>query len=105
MDSELWNDTNENLNDYDNIIHLHTYKIKKKNATIIDGLKFINVEEIKKFMTNVKKKLGIAGYEANIEQFNEKEKVFVFTGDNMVKIKNILINEYGKSDEHIIIHY
>jgi len=104
MDSELWNDVEEDLNDFDNIIHIYSHKIKNKNTTVLNGLKFNDKTESKQFITYIKKKFGIAGYEAFIEKINDKNNVCVFSGDYREKIKDVLINEYNKSDENIEIH-
>ena len=104
MDDELWNDNEDDLNDFDNIIHIHVHKIKNKNVTVIDGLKFTDLNESKQFITLIKKKFGIAGYESEIKKINENDKVFVFSGDNRNKISNILIDQYNKNEENIEIH-
>jgi hypothetical protein len=104
MDNELWDDEVNDLNNFDNKIHIHSLKIKNKNTTVINGLIFNNKDENKQFISHNKKKFGIAGYQTIVEKINEKDMVFVFSGDYRTKIKNVLVETYNKSEENIEIH-
>ena len=94
-------ETELNLN-YDNEIIIHKQlRGSKKCDTIIQGLIFNTKEENKEFISKIKRKLGIGGCQKMIEDVDKKNLVFIFTGDYRDKIKDILIQEYGKIDEFI----
>ena len=76
----------------------------RSRDTIIENLIFPTKEESKTFLTIVKKKFGINGSLKIIEEINEENEVFIFTGNYSEKIKSLLISSYGKKDEQINIH-
>ena len=61
-------------------------------------------EETKEFVSTVSKKFGISGCCKMMEDYDSKNKVFIFTGDKRDEIREILINNYKKDDEFIKYH-
>ena len=102
MENNFYNpETELNLN-YDKEIIMHKQLRKSKKCdTIIQGLIFNTKEESKEFISKIKRKLGIGGCQKMIENLDNKNLVFIFMGDYRDKIKDILIQEYGKVDEFI----
>lgn len=88
-------------------LEIHMYKQPrggKKSDTIITGLVFNNKDENKQFLTMCKKKFGSGGCLKEMPELYKKGLVFVFTGDLRDKIKNLLVNEYGKNKDLIKMH-
>ena len=89
---------------YDNDIHIHKQMRGRKCTTIIQGLEFSSKEDNKAFITKIKKKFGINGCQKIVDDIDETNLVFIFTGDCREKIKDLLVLEHDKSEESIKIH-
>lgn len=94
------------LNDeFNKVIHIYVKQRGNRfRDTIISGLSFETKEEAKLFLTTIKKKFGINGSIKMMYDIDEKNDVFVFTGDYSEKIKAYLIANHGKVEELITIH-
>ena len=90
---------------HSNEIHMHKImRSVKKSTIIIQGLIFKTSEENKKFIKLISDKFGCNGCHKIMNEYDNKNKVFVFTGDKRDSIKEILINIYSKDDEFIKYH-
>jgi hypothetical protein len=89
MDAE-----NNNVISY-NEINMFKQSRGRNTDTVIVGLKFNTKDNAKTFITSIKRKFGINGCQKMIEEMDNINPVFVFTGDFRDKIKKILIEEYN----------
>ncbi len=107
MDNELWDESQENFGNTEILneaIDIYFHKIRNKNTTVIDGLIFKETKDKKTFITSIKKKFGITGYETKIDSINSEKDVIVFSGNIKDKIKTELIKTYGKNEDNITVH-
>lgn len=105
FDNQFYNPESELNNKYSNEIHMHRVnRGARKSDVIIQGLVFKTNEETKEFVSNVSKKFGISGCCKMMDDYDSKNKVFIFTGDKRDEIREILINNYKKDDEFIKYH-
>ena len=104
-DFNIYNaDTELNLQ-YDNEINIYTVlRGARKRQTIIQGLNFNNNDESKEFLKKKKKKLGIGGCLKKMEDYDEKNDVFLFTGEYSEKIKDYLVKNCNKNEDFIKFH-
>ena len=105
FDNEFYNPEKELDNKYSNEIHMHRVnRGARKSDVIVQGLIFKSSEETKEFLSSVKTKHGINGCYKMLADYDNKNKVFIFTGDKRDEIKEILINNYNRDDEFIKYH-
>lgn len=105
FNNEFYNPETELDEKYSNEIHMHRInRGARKSDVIIQGLSFKTNEETKEFISSVSKKFGISGCYKILKDYDNKNKVFIFTGDKREEIRNILINDYNKDDEFIKYH-
>ena len=101
----FYNPENELNEKYSNEIHMHRVnRGARKSDVIIQGLIFSKTEETKEFITLVSKKFGISGCCKMVQDYDTKNKVFIFTGDKRDEIREILITNYNRDDEFIKYH-
>ena len=84
---------------YGNIIILKTY-LPNNSILFVDSSK----DDIKIFLSKVKKKFCVSGSHKKIIELDDKENVFEFAGDIRDNLKDYLIAEYNKNEENIVIH-
>ena len=102
---EFYNPERDLDNNYSNEIHLHRVsRNTKKCNVIIQGLVFESVEKSKEFITEISKKFGISGCHKMMEDYDKKNKVYVFSGDKRDDIVNILVEKYNRDREFIKYH-
>lgn len=90
---------------YSSEIHMHKImRGTRKCDIIIQGLIFKLPEENKTFIKTVSTKFGIGGCLKNMDDYDDKNKVFVFTGDKRDAIRDLLINTYKRDIELIKYH-
>lgn len=105
FNNDFYNPEKDLDDKYLNEIHMHRVnRGARKSDVIIQGLIFKSNEESKEFISNVSKKFGISGCCKILSNYDSKNKVFVFTGDKRDEIKEILINNYDKDEDHIKYH-
>lgn len=97
LDDELNSFLNEN-------IHLHYKQRGKKCQTILVGLLFDKKDEIKSFLSIIKKKFNVSGSHKEIRELDNANKVFEFAGDIRDGLKDYMINVLNKNEENIKIH-
>ena len=106
--NNLFNIDNDFKNELDNFlnekIHLHHKQRGRKCQTLIVGLIFNSKDDIKIFLSKVKKKFCVSGSHKKIIELDDKENVFEFAGDIRDNLKDYLIAEYNKNEENIVIH-
>lgn len=103
--NEFYNPEKELDNKYSNEIHMHRVnRGARKSDVIIQGLIFKSNEETKEFLSSVKTKHGINGCYKMLPDYDNKNKVFIFTGDKRDEIKEILISNYNRDEEFIKYH-
>jgi len=102
---KFYNPESELNEKYSNEIHMHKVnRGTRKSDVIIQGLIFNTPDEIKSFIKTVSTSFGCGGCHKMLNDYDDKNKVFVFTGDKRDGIKEILINVYKKDDEFIKYH-
>jgi translation initiation factor 1 (eIF-1/SUI1) len=101
FDNELDNELNTFLNED---IHLHYKQRGKKCQTLIVGLLFNDKEEIKKFLSTIKKKFNVSGAHKEIKELDSNNKVFEFAGDIREGLKDYMTKVLNKNEENIKIH-
>jgi translation initiation factor 1 (eIF-1/SUI1) len=90
---------------YANEIHMHRInRGTRKSDVIIQGLSFKTNDETKEFVSLISKKFGISGCYKILPDYDDKNKVFIFSGDKRNDIREILIKNYNKDDEFIKYH-
>ncbi len=105
FDNQFYNPENELNEKYSNEIHMHRInRGARKSDVIIQGLLFKTNEEIKEFVSLISKKFGISGCCKMSADYDDKNKVFIFSGDKRDAIREILINDYNKDGEFIKYH-
>jgi len=105
FDNVFYNPETELNNKYSNEIHLHRVSRNARKCTVIvQGLVFESIEISKEFLTEVSKKFGISGCHKMMEDYDKKNKVYVFTGDKRDEIVNILVEKYNRDIEFIKYH-
>ena len=105
FNNKFYNPETELDNKYSNEIHLHRVsRNTKKCNVIIQGLVFESVEKSKEFITEISKKFGISGCHKMMEDYDKKNKVYVFSGDKRDDIVNILVEKYNRDREFIKYH-
>jgi hypothetical protein len=78
-----------------NEIHMYKQARGRNTDSVIVGLIFKSKDNVKTFVSSIKKKFGINGCQKMMEDMDKDNPVFVFTGDFRDKITKILINEYN----------
>lgn len=102
---EFYNPETELENKYSNEIHLHRVSRNARKCTVIvQGLVFESTEKSKEFLQEVSKKFGISGCHKMMEDYDKKNKVYVFSGDKRNDIVEILITKYERDKEFIKFH-
>ena len=102
---EFYNPETELENKYSNEIHLHRVsRGTRKCDVIVQGLIFKSNEQSKEFVKLVSKKFGVCGCHKMMEDYDKKNKVYIFTGDKRDEIAQILIEKYDRDDEFIKYH-
>lgn len=113
FNNEFYNPETELEDKYSNEIHLHRVsRGTRKCDIIIKGLIFKTkkdekgniIDESKEFIKLVTKKFGICGCYKIVEEYDEKNKVYVFSGDKRDDIVKILVEKYNRDAEFIIYH-
>jgi translation initiation factor 1 (eIF-1/SUI1) len=105
FNQEFYNPENELEEKYSNEIHMHRVsRGARKCDIIIQGLVFKIDSDSKTFIKTITKKFGISGCYKMMEDYDKKNKVYVFSGDKRDEIINILIEEYNKDIEFIKKH-
>jgi translation initiation factor 1 (eIF-1/SUI1) len=99
---------NNQINDFEKElyeeIHIHMMATKgKKCITMLDGF-VLEKEDEKKFMKMCQKKFSTNGYKKLILEINQKTEVICFSGDVRYALKELLQQEYEKSDSIIRVH-
>ena len=110
FDDNIFNPSNNDC--FINEKEIHIYKQKRggrKYDTIIQGFQLseneeVNKSESKKFITMVKKKFGKGGCQKIMEDFDKVIPVFTFQGDIQEEIQDILIKDFNKNEDKIILH-
>jgi len=98
----FYNPENDLDQKYSNEIHMHRVnRGARKSDVIIKGLVFKTNEETKEFISLISSKFGINGSYKMNPLYDEKNKVFIFSGDKRNNIKEILITNYNKDEEFI----
>ena len=101
---QFYNPETELENKYSNEIHLHRVsRGTRKCDVIVQGLIFKNEEDSKEFIKLVKK-IGVSGTHKMVEDYDKKNKVYVFSGDKRDEIAQILIEKFDRDDEFIKYH-
>ena len=102
FDGQFYNPNSELDEGCFNEIHLHRVsRGTRKCDVIIQGLIFKKDDESKKLINLVSKKFGISGCFKMMQDYDNKNKVYVFTGDKRDEIVEILIEKYNRTYEHI----
>lgn len=105
FENKFYNPESELENKYSNEVHLHRISRNTKKCTIvIQGLIFDSVEKSKEFIKDVTKKFGINGCHKMMEDYDKKNKVFVFSGDKRDEIVDILVEKYNRDRDFIKYH-
>lgn len=105
FNNEFYNPETELENKYSNEIHLHRVSRNARKCTvIIQGLVFESAEKSKEFLTSVSKKFGISGCQKMMEDYDKKNKVYVFSGDKRDEIVDILVENFERDREFIKYH-
>jgi hypothetical protein len=105
FDDGFYNPETELNDKYSNEIHMHRInRGTRKHDIIITGLIFNSGEQSKEFLFAVKSKFGITGCTKLMPEYDEKNKVFIFSGDKRDGIKNILVETYGRDEDFIKYH-
>lgn len=103
--NEFYNPETELENKYSNEIHMHRISRNARKCTIVvQGLVFESVDISKEFLSKVSKKFGINGCQKMMEDYDKKNKVYVFTGDKRDEIVEILVNDYNRDRDFIKFH-
>lgn len=103
--NQFYNPETELENKYSNEVHLHRISRNARKCTIVvQGLIFDSVEKSKEFITEVSKKFGISGCCKMMEDYDKKNKVFVFSGDKRDEIVEILVEKYNRDRDFIKYH-
>lgn len=101
---QFYNPETELENKFSNEIHLHRVsRGTRKCDVIVQGLIFKNDEDSKEFIKLVKK-IGVSGTHKMMEDYDKKNKVYVFSGDKRDVIAQILIKKFERDDEFIKYH-
>lgn len=101
VNTELDNELNSFFNED---IHLHYKQRGKKCQTLLVGLLLNDKDEIKTFLSTIKKKFNVSGSHKEIKDLDSANKVFEFAGDIRNGLKEYLINVLNKNEENIRIH-
>lgn len=105
FNQKFYNPETELEDKYSNEIHIHRVsRGARKCDLIIQGLVFKTNEESKSFISIISKKFGISGCSKMMEDYDKKNKVYVFTGDKRDQIIEILIEKYDRDIEFIKLH-
>ncbi len=101
---QFYNPETETNNNYSNEIHLHRVsRGTRKCDVIVQGLFFKTNEESKEFIKLVKK-IGVSGCYKMMEEYDKKNKVYIFAGDKRDQIAQILIEKYERNKDFIKYH-
>ena len=101
---DFFNAEDELREEFDFKIHIHKQLRGRKCMSIIQGLSFNSKEESKTFLSTITKKFGIGGCLKKLDNIDESNEVFVFTGDCREKLKELLVSDYSKTSDNIILH-
>jgi translation initiation factor 1 (eIF-1/SUI1) len=102
---QFYNPETELENKYSNEIHIHRVSRNARKCTIIiQGLVFESTEKSKEFVSEVSKKYGIGGCHKMMEDYDEKNKVYVFSGNKIDEIVDVLVDKYNRDREFIKYH-
>ena len=102
---QFYNPETELEDKYSNEIHLHRVsRGARKCDVIIQGLIFKTNEESKEFVKLVSKKFGISGCYKMIEDYDKKNKVYIFSGDKRDAIVEILVEKFERDIDFIKFH-
>ena len=105
FDEQFYNPETELEDKYSNEIHLHRVsRGARKCDIIIQGLIFKTNDESKEFIKLVSKNFGISGCHKTMEDYDKKNKVYVFTGDKRDEIVKILVDKYNRDKDFIKYH-
>jgi|688.fasta_scaffold801397_2 translation initiation factor 1 (eIF-1/SUI1) len=105
FEDKFYNPETELDDKYSNEIHLHRIsRGARKSDVIVQGLVFKTNEESKEFIKLVSKKFGISGCQKTMEDYDKKNKIYIFTGDKRDEIANILIEKYNYDNDFIKYH-
>jgi translation initiation factor 1 (eIF-1/SUI1) len=100
-----FNNFGNNVTNSTSEIHIYVHQRGTRKAdTIIKGLEFADKDESKKFLSSIKQAFGINGCIKMIEEIDPDNKIFSFTGNYGVKIKDELVKKYNKNEDLITIH-
>ena len=66
--------------------------------------RYQNFDKIIEYLKTIKKKLGIGGCLKKMEDYDEKNDVFLFTGEYSEKIKDYLVKNCNKNEDFIKFH-
>lgn len=103
--NNFYNPENELETKYSNTIHMHkVMRNGKKSNIIVQGLVFSNETDIKDFISKISTKCGTGGSYKMMEDYDKKNKVFMFNGDKREQIKQVLMSDYGKEEDFIKYH-
>ena len=103
--NQFYNPETELDNKYSNEVHLHRISRNARKCTVVvQGLVFDTVEKSKEFIGEVSKKFGISGCHKMMNDYDKKNKVYVFSGDKRNEIVEILVSKYGYDDDNIKYH-
>lgn len=103
--NEFYNPETELEVKYSNEIHLHRVSRNARKCTIIvQGLIFDSAEKSKEFISEISKKFGICGCQKMMEDYDKKNKVYVFSGDKRDQIVEILVSKYDRDRDFIKYH-
>jgi len=101
FNEEFYNPETELDEKYLSKITIYKVVRGRKSDIIIKGLVLKTIEENKKFISLISSKFGIGGCQKIIKEYDEINKVFVFTGDKREEIKKIIISNYNIEPEFI----
>lgn len=105
FENQFYNPETELDNKYSNEVHLHRISRNARKCTVVvQGLIFDKVEKSKEFMVEVSKKFGISGCHKMMDDYDKKNKVYVFSGDKRDEIVEILVSKYGYDSDFIKYH-
>ena len=98
------NQINEFEKELNEQIHIHMMATKgRKCITMLDGF-VLEKDDEKKFMKTCQKKFSTNGYKKLIPEINEKTELICFAGDVRYALKELLQQEYEKSESTIRVH-
>jgi len=104
FEDKFYNPETELEEKYSNEIHLHRVsRGTRKCDVIVQGLVFKNDDESKEFIKTVKK-IGVSGTHKMMEDYDNKNKVYIFAGDKRDEIVQILVDKFNRDNNFIKFH-